>query len=85
MTQLFFPSSSSQARQQVYCYVNDSTRVVVAKINGLKNRHCERVVFPGEKFLFLADKNCELEIHRQTEIGVTKDIIVCSRLPVVEE
>ncbi|MEL7408796.1 MAG: DUF1830 domain-containing protein, partial [Cyanobacteria bacterium J06558_2] len=60
------------------------TKVVIAKINMLKDRHCERVIFPNEKFLFTADENCELEIYQQTDGGIIKDVIPCSELKLVE-
>ena len=84
MTQIFFPSNLNTEQQKVYCYVNNFKQVVIAKIHGIENRHCERVIFPGEKFLFVADEDCELEISRQTNIGITQDTIGCSRLKVVK-
>lgn len=84
MTQIFFPPSPDTKQQKVYCYVNQLANVVIAKINGLQNRHCERIIFPAEKFLFLADDSCELEIHQQTDIGIIKDTIACSKLEVIE-
>ena len=83
MTQIFFPSSSDINQQKVYCYVNKFTKVVIAKINGLKNKHCERVIFPAEKFLFMANDNCELEIYQQTDIGIIKETIACCKLEVI--
>lgn len=85
MTQIFFPFSLDSKHQQLYCYVNNLTKVVVAKIIGLKNRQCERVIFPQEKFLFLADDSCEVEIIQQSHIGIIKDTITCSQLQVIEE
>ncbi len=84
MTQIFFPSTSDIERQKTYCYVNNSAKVVIAKINGLKNRDCERVIFPSERFLFLANDDCELEIHQQTEVGIIKDTIACCKLKVTK-
>ena len=84
MTQLYSPSKLDFKHQQVYCYVNHFKKVVVAKVVGLKNRQCQRVVFPQEKFLFLADDNCDLEIIQQSKIGIIKDTIACSQLQVEE-
>ena len=80
MTQIFFPSSSDIQQPKIYGYVNEFTQVVIAKINGLKNRQCERVIFPAEKFLFMANDNCKLEIFQKTDIGIIKDTIACSQL-----
>ena len=85
MTQLFFPPQSDVKQSKVYCYINNLTNIAIAKIRGLENRHCERVIFPGEKFLFMANDDCELEIYQQTNSGIIKDNIACSQLKVVEE
>ena len=84
MAQIFFPSKPEVKQQKTYCYINNFAEVVVVKMRGIDNRHCERVVFPTEKFLFVANDDCELEIHRHTEIGITRDTIFCSQLKVVE-
>lgn len=84
MTQIFFPPKSNLDRQKVYCYINQLSKVVIAKLSGLENRDCERVLFPTQKFLFMANDECELEIHRQTNTGIIKDIIPCSKLETVE-
>ncbi|MEL6496796.1 MAG: DUF1830 domain-containing protein [Cyanobacteria bacterium J06623_7] len=84
MTQIFFPPQSKNQQQKTYCYVNNFPEVVVVKLGGPDNRHCERVIFPTEKFLFVANDSCELEIHRHTEIGITRDIIACAELTVVK-
>lgn len=80
MTQLFFPSGLDTKNQQMYCYVNRSSKVAIIRILGLVDRHCERVVFPGEKFLFEADDNCKLEINQQSDRGIIRDIVLCSEL-----
>ena len=85
MTQIFLPTDLDNNQQKVYCYINQKSYVVVAKIKCLKSRHCERVVFPGQKFLFMADDECNLEIHQQIGIDVVKDVISCAKLPVIEE
>ena len=85
MTQIFFPSSLNSEYHKVYCYINNFTNIVIAKIHGIKNRHCERVIFPKEKFLFIADDNCQLEIIRQTDIGIIKDTVDCSQLKAIEK
>ena len=84
MTQLFCPSIKENNKQKIYCYINNFKQVVIAKINGLKNRHCERVIFPSEKFLFMADQDCELEILQQTSQGIIRHTFSCSQLNVIE-
>jgi len=85
MTQIFFPPQSDIAEQKVYCYTNEFSKVVIAKLSGLENRDCERVVFPDQKFIFMASDDCELEIHQQTDIGITRDVVSCSKLKVIEQ
>ena len=80
MTQIFFPSHIDGVEQQVYCYFNDTSKVAIVRILGLEERHCERVVFPGEKFLFEADNDCELEVTKHAISGIVKDTIPCSKL-----
>ena len=84
MTQIFSPVESSTNRQTLYCYTNNLPQVVVAKIRGLIDRDCERVVFPQEKFLFEANDKCQVEIVRHTITGIIKDKIPCSQLQVVD-
>lgn len=84
MTQIFFPHKHNPKQQhKTYCYTNKLARVVVAKINGLKDRYCERVIFPQEQFLFVADDNCELEICQQTSAGIISDVIACRDLQTI--
>ena len=79
MTQIFFPPTDTDSRE-LYCYTNKSDKIIIARIRGLANRQCERVVFPGEQFLFEAEDSCKLEISRQTNIGIIEDAIPCSQL-----
>lgn len=79
MTQIFFPPTGTDSRE-LYCYKNRTDKIIIARISGLANRHCERVVFPGEQFLFEAEDSCKLEISRQTNTGIIEDVIPCSLL-----
>ena len=85
MTQIFFPPSPNKNSQTLYCYTNRTNKIVIARIRNLENRHCERVVFPGEQFLFEAEDSCELEISQQTKIGIIEDAIPCSQLQIIDE
>ena len=80
MTQILLPPNSSIDSQKLYCYTNKSEKIVIAQLNDLVERHCERVVFPGERFLFKANDNCELEITQQTNIEFIKNTIPCLQL-----
>ena len=80
MTQIILPSNSSIDSQKLYCYTNKSEKTIISRLNGLEERHCERVIFPGERFLFKANDNCELEITQQTNIEFIKNTIPCLKL-----
>ena len=82
MTQIFFPPNLDDDSKQLYCYRNTTEKIVIAKVRGLEDRHCERVVFPEEKFLFEANQDCELEISQQTTIGIIRDMIPCTQLQI---
>ena len=84
MTQIFSPAESSIDYQKLYCYTNNLHQVVVAKIRGLMDRDCERVVFPQEKFLFEANDKCQIEIVQTTITETIKDCIPCSQLQVID-
>ena len=85
MSQIFSPAESSTDYQKIYCYTNNFHQVIVAKIRGLMDRDCERVVFPQEKFLFEANDECQVEIIQKTITGIIKDSIPCSQLQVIDE
>ena len=80
MTQVFLPPDLETDSSTLYCYTNQTSQIMIARIYGFEDRHCERVIFPGEKFLFEAEDNCELGISRQTNAGIVEDIIPCSKL-----
>ena len=82
MTQIFFPPNLDDDSKQLYCYRNSTSKIVIAKVRGLEDRHCERVVFPEENFLFEANEDCELEIAQQTSIGIIRDMIPCTQLQI---
>ena len=42
MTQIFISPNSSIDSQKLYCYTNNSEKIVITQINGLVKRHCER-------------------------------------------
>ena len=80
MTKVFLPNDSSLDSQKMCCYKNNTGRIAIASIRGLVERHCERVIFPGEMFLFEANDDCELEIFQQTSPEVITDVTSRLRL-----
>lgn len=57
----------------------------IARITNIPNWYFERTVFPGERFLFEALPEAQLEVCRNTDTGVVVcERISCDRLKVEE-
>ena len=57
----------------------------IARITNIPNWYFERTVFPGERFLFEALPEAQLEVCRNTDTGVVVcERISCDRLQVEE-
>jgi len=67
--------SKKQAQKFLCFYVNTTNKMQIARISNVKNQYWERAVFPGERFLFEAVPEAELEIHQARE----NDEIKCER------
>lgn len=68
------------------CYVNNTGKIQVSRISNIENWYFERVVFPGERLLFEALPQAELEIHQCTLNGnIISDRILCQNLQVYED
>lgn len=67
-------------------YVNNTSTMQIARIVNIASWYFERTVFPGERLLFEALPEAELEIWKSTETGVVElDRTLCDRLRVQEE
>ncbi|OCQ93286.1 hypothetical protein BCD67_03310 [Oscillatoriales cyanobacterium USR001] len=67
------------------CYINDTSTMQIARISNIANWYFERTIFPGERLLFEALPEAELEIWQSSETGnVDFDKILCDRLRVLE-
>jgi len=67
------------------CYVNTTNNIQIARITNIPNWWFERVVFPGQRLLFEAVPDAQLEIHTGSTIGsILSDKIPCDRLCVRE-
>lgn len=58
-------------------YMNTTNKIQIARITNIPDWYFERTVFPGERLLFEAQSQAELEVSRSTESGA----IVCERIP----
>jgi len=67
------------------CYVNAASKVQIARITNVENWYFERVVFPGQRLMFNAPPEAQLEIHTgMMASSIMSDSISCSRLTIDE-
>ena len=76
----------SECDARILCwYLNSTSQVQIARITNIPNWYFERTVFPGERFLFEALPEAQLEVCRSTETGgVVCERTLCDRLRVEE-
>ncbi len=79
-------SVNSDPSVKILCwYINVTNKVEIARITNIPNWYFERTVFPGERLLFEAQPEAELEVLRSAETDVIVcDRILCDRLQVEE-
>ena len=76
----------SERDTRILCwYLNNTSKVQIARITNIPNWYFERTVFPGERFLFEALPEAQLEVCRCAETGaIVCERILCDRLRVEE-
>jgi hypothetical protein len=76
----------SERDARILCwYLNSTSQVQIARITNIPNWYFERTVFPGERFLFEALPEAQLEVCRSTETGgIVCERTLCDRLRVEE-
>ncbi|KAM3105021.1 DUF1830 domain-containing protein [Phormidesmis sp. 146-33] len=85
MAQIFDPVPSDTATKLLCCYVNATSQMQIARITNIPNWYFERVVFPGQRLLFEAVSDAQLEIHTgMMASAILSDTIACSTLCVEE-
>ncbi len=79
-------SVNSDPSIKILCwYINITNKVEIARITNIPDWYFERTVFPGERLLFEAQLEAELEVWRSAETsGIVCDRILCDRLQVEE-
>lgn len=86
MSQILDPLPSDFSDPIVCCYVNATSRIQIARITNITNWYFERVVFPGQRLMFEAPLNAQLEIHcGMMASALLSDRIPCERLQIEEE
>ncbi|NEO99268.1 MAG: DUF1830 domain-containing protein [Symploca sp. SIO2E9] len=83
MTHLFNRLPSEYTDRLFCCYANKDQELLVARITNIPGWRLERVIFPGERFLFEAPSSAILEIHRNSPQGPTcSESLPCAYLSV---
>ena len=86
MAQILDPLPSGQANFLLCCYVNASSHIQVVRITNIPNWYFERVVFPGQRLVFEALPQAQLEIHTgMMASSILSYTIPCERLCITDE
>lgn len=86
MAQLIDPVPSNESDLIFCCYVNATSKIQVARITNIPNWYFERVVFPGQRLLFEALPEGNLEIHTgMMASAILSDTIPCAQLRISED
>ena len=83
MAQILDPVPTGQRNVLLCCYVNATSQIQVARITNIENWYCERVVFPGQRLVFEALPQAQLEVHTgMMASAILSDTIPCERLSI---
>ncbi|MEQ8969706.1 MAG: DUF1830 domain-containing protein [Coleofasciculus sp. C1-SOL-03] len=67
----------SNNRQSLCCYTNHTNYIQVIRLVNQSHTNWQRVIFPGERFLFEADSESNLEIMGDE---VVSSLVNCQKL-----
>jgi hypothetical protein len=85
MAQILDPLPFDSANCILCCYVNATSQIQVARITNIPSWYFERVVFPGQRLVFEALTEAQLEIHTgMMASSILSDRIPCDRLCIQE-
>lgn len=83
MAQILDHLPPEQSEPILCCYINATSKVQVSRITNIGNWYFERVVFPGQRLMFEAPPQAQLEIHTgMMASSILSDTISCERLAV---
>ncbi|MBF2001363.1 MAG: DUF1830 domain-containing protein, partial [Synechococcales cyanobacterium M58_A2018_015] len=86
MAQIFDPIPPDAKAYILCCYVNATSKIQVVRITNISNWYFERVVFPGQRLVFEALPDAQLEIHSgMMASAILTDTIACNRLRIESE
>jgi hypothetical protein len=85
MAQILDSLPPEQSGKFLCCYVNATSKIQVARISNISNWYFERVVFPGQRLVFEAPLEAQMEIHTgMMASAILSDTIPCDRLAIQE-
>lgn len=75
-----------KSHHQILClYANFTNQIQITRIANIPNFYFERIVFPGERFLFEVQPDAEIEVYTNTKgSAILLEKIPCDRLHVME-
>ena len=83
MAQILDQLPPDQPEPILCCYVNATSKMQVVRVTNICNWYFERVVFPGQRLMFEAVPEAQLEIHTgMMASAILSDTIPCTRLAV---
>ena len=86
MAQILDPLPPERPSKILCCYVNATSKIQIARISNIPNWYFERVVFPGQRLVFEALSDAQLEIHTgMMASAILSDTLPCARLCIDEE
>jgi hypothetical protein len=79
-------SPVSKCDRRILCfYINATIRIQIIRITNIPDWYLERVVFPGQRLVFEAVKEAELEVYtNESATKILTNIIPCQQLRVTE-
>lgn len=85
MASILSPLKSNESEQILCSYINATNHIQVARISNISNWYFERVLFPGQRLMFEAPEDAQLEIHTgNIASAILSDKIPCDRLQVTK-
>ena len=83
MAQIIDHLPTNQSESILCCYVNVTSKMQIVRITNIRDWYFERVVFPGQRLMFEAMSEAQLEIHTgMMASAILSDTIPCDRLAV---
>jgi hypothetical protein len=86
MAQIIDPIPSHNSDLICCCYINETSKIQIARVTNIPGWYFERVVFPGQRLLFESMPEGQLEIHTgMMASAILSDTIPCTRLQISQE